>query len=294
MDMKHVFLAALFCVALPLNALGNSADNISVSISNEQGTILPYEPLGIAVIVQNQSSNDVERTASRWTSLRIRKDGDKDWQVYMPYGPHATPMPPNKRILHPGEKYQDVFLIHVDAAGRHVFSDPGIFEIQAGTPFGESDPLLITVQLPPSEVAAFTALSENKLFMYFSEYTTKALSYRLNYNASEAIDDLNAFADKFPESQYNAWARLGIFFAKQSKGEYANISGAQNMVAEFRQGSKSLSPIQRGYMLISMVVNAHKYAANGESNWALNEIEKSHTNGYFNVLAKYLSQQYGN
>lgn len=291
--MKYSCLIMLFFVVLPLCTLGNSADNISVSISIDQGAILPYEPIGIAVIVQNQSSNDVEQTASKWTSLRIRKDGDENWQVYIPYGPQAMPMPPQKYILHPGELYQDVFLVHVDVSGRHVFCEPGIFVIQAGTPFGESDPVNITVQLPPSEVAASAALSKNKLYMYFSEYTTQALCYGPGYNASQAIDELNAFAEKFPKSRYNAWAQLGILFAKQSKSENANNSGIQNMLMEFKNSSASLSPLQRGYMLISMAVSAHKIAANGEAAWALDEIEKNHTNGYFSVLAKYLSQQYG-
>ena len=197
--MKNVFLTLLSCVVMPLCALGNNADNISVSISMEQGPIFPYEPFGVAVIVENQSVNDVERTASTWTTLRIRKDGYDDWQVYMPYGFLATPMPPQKRILHPGERYQDVCLIHVNSTGGHVFSNPGTFIIQAGTPFGESDPVKISVQLPESEVAASAAVGEKQLFMFFSEYTTKALRYRPGYDASNAIDEINAFAGNFPE-----------------------------------------------------------------------------------------------
>ena len=291
--MKNVFLTLLSCVVMPLCALGNSADNILVSISMEQGPILPYEPFGVAVIVENQSGNDVERTASTWLTLRIRKDGSDDWQVYMPYGPLPTPMPPQKRILHPGERYQDVCLIHVNAMGRHVFSDPGAFIIQAGTPFGESDPVKISVQLPESEVAASAALGEEKIFMYFSEYTTQALRYRPGYDASKAIDAINAFAGKFPESRYNAWARLGLFFAKQRMFENEDISKGHEMLAEIKNNSTLLPPVPRGHMLISMATLAQKMAAKSEVAWALNEIESTHTNGYFNVLAKYLFQQYG-
>ena len=291
--MKYVLLTLLSCVVMPLCVLGNSADNISVSFSMEQSPILPYEPFGVAVIVENQSGNDVERTASTWLTLRIRKDGYDDWQVYMPYGPLATPMPPQRRILHPGERYQDVFLIHVNAMGRHVFSDPGTYIIQAGTPFGESDPVKIFVQLPESESAAAAAIGEDKLYMFFSEYTTEALRYRPKYDAYKAIDAINAFAGKFPDSQYNVWAKLGLYFTQQPIFENEDISRGHEILAEIKHNSTLLPPVPRGHMLISMATLAHKISSNSEVVWALNEIERTHTNGYFNVLAKYLFQQYG-
>ena len=76
-------------------------------------------------------------------------------------------------------------------------------------------------------------------------------------------------------------------------GENDDISRGHEMLAEIKKNSTLLPPLQSGYMLISMATLAQKMAARSEMVWALNEIEGTHTNGYFNVLAKYLFQQYG-
>jgi hypothetical protein len=93
--MRRIIAFTLLCLAAQFVSCADLAQNsgMVIAISSDRDVILPCEPLGVAVILKNESGNAIERVGSQWTSFRIKNDEiarSTSWMwMWMPRGVSA-------------------------------------------------------------------------------------------------------------------------------------------------------------------------------------------------------------
>jgi hypothetical protein len=265
---------------------------VAVVLSADRETIMPCEPLGLVVILTNRSTRAVEKVSNQWTSYRIKKDGDQGWRTYMAYGPQPTPTLPMTLVLMLGQQFSDFCLVHVDMKGEPVFKDRGVYYVQAGTPFGESNVIKIKVDLPESSSSSALTVYSKKLYMLFDDY-----SIRCYVDAGGNLEFIENSLDEFKRStssvSYSAWITVAEFFLRKVKiyheSETKQLVLLDNLISEYEKVVTKLPSPQKEILMIAIAeVRIFQSQKNAAIRILQDVIQDVHTGNYFKVKAQYL------
>jgi hypothetical protein len=296
--MKNVVAGVLLCFSIHAVSYAQTIQEESVRIllASDRAIIMPCEPLGVVVTLTNQSANAVERIGSQWTSYRIKKEGkDQEWCTYMACGPQPTLMPPRALRLLSGQSFQDFCLLHVNSQYESVFKNPGIYYVQVGTPFGESDVIKIKVELPETSVASIDAVYKKKLFMLFDEYTTSCY-LQTGDQAENLLYDVGEFKKSPASVPYSGWITVGEYILKKAmigrepKAKQDALLDA--LVAEHGKLEKNLPSPQKESLMIAMAEVRFRQSRKNEGAGILQDLINASTCDYFKVKAQYLRGLY--
>ncbi len=299
MKRTLILLLSFLAVQAVLIAEPPQDKDVVITISAERDVILPYEPLGIAVILKNNSGEVVEKTGVQWTSFRIKKGESGDWFSYMGCGYHASLPPPRKFKLLPGQSFEDTIMIHVGWINKPVFNNPGVYYIQVGTPFGESEAIRIMVNLPETSVDAVEAISNKKLFMLFDDYTA-ACYLRGFLGENRNIDDIAKDLDNFKKASgselYSSWIIFSEFILKKEKIDRQDAAKKHmffdRLIAEYKPVVGKLPSPQKESLLMAMASVQMDLNKKNEALELLQEIISTHADGYFRNSAQYRQEMY--
>jgi hypothetical protein len=216
----RVIKRALSIAILSVAQNGYSGD-AEVLLTTDNPTIYPYEPVTAVTCVSNQSDTALIDKEGFRSSFRYRAGTNGAWKVIGVYGYGSVPMLyPREYKLESHKTIGCFATLDIDAHGKHIFDKPGDYYIQYGTVFGESAPLTITVKEPESsESKLIKEVGDKRLYLWFMEDTARQCSYFDNMD--EALNNLQTFAGKHPESRYGAWAKLGSLFVEKHKNKIA-------------------------------------------------------------------------
>ena len=252
---------AIHCVPLIallfLSLIGNVlAAGCEIMLRADRERILPFEPVGLILTLENRTDAILQKNESRWSSYRIakaRKDGGNlEWRTFMPFGVHMTLPPPTLLALNPGQVIIEFCPIHVGFDGGHVFSEPGTYFVQAGTPFGESNRVAIEVAEPEELLASVVdLLRESRLFMLFDDSsaayvpTTSGSLETLNH----ALEELHASPADLP---YKPWAVVCEFRLDTIRNNAMSEDQRQRRYGHFFAAADGLPSPQKESLLFSI------------------------------------------
>jgi hypothetical protein len=298
MNMKCIVVGVLMCFAIHAVSYAQTSQEKSVKIilSSDRGIIMPCEPLGIVVTLTNQSENAIERVCSHWTSYRVRKEGaGQDWRTYMACGPQPTLMPPRKLKLLSGQSFHDFCLLHVNSQNEPVFKNPGIYHVQAGTPFGESNVIEIKVELPEPSGASVDAVYGKKLFVLFDEYTASCY-LQASGKVETLAKDLHEFKQSPSSGPYSGWITVGEYILRKAmighepKSKQSDL--LNNVVAEYRNLATELPSPQKESLMIAIAEARIGQSQKNVGIGILQDVINTQGNEYSKVKAQYLRGLY--
>ena len=296
--MKQYIAMFMSCLIMQVLSFDVSAEDKSVMItlSSDRNVILPCEPIGVSVILKNMTNNEVEITGNRWTSIRIKKEGENEnWKTFAACGPQVASMFPRKLTISPLQTVEDMYLIHVDINDEPVFKSEGIYYLQAGTPFGESEDLKIVVDSSGIPTNVVEMVYKDKLFMLFDKYT--ADWYMRNGDKEDIISGrINKFKQEKISSPYSDWMAVSEFILKldiiSHESELTKKKMYEELVAEYTIVANTLPSPQKETLLIELASVQEEQSNKKQAIEILKQVESNHRSGYFNVRAKYLRGLY--
>lgn len=237
-ELNHS-LAVIVCIAGILSLTGAQepkAKNFMRELRVSNQTPLPFESIGVLVIVSNPSDRALSEFGS-WDPLLFWAEqtiSPLSWKQYTPDAePQILPSPPNTLTLGPGQSR--IWVRHLDYqwTATHVLKEPrpkllraaigGIYlePTQIHRPYKElldklksvkigdeiySQSIQIMVKNPDGiDRDAYEFLKSSELHKYFSEHTISKYQY-----TRETIQQLEAFINRFQDSRYAYLARLGL------------------------------------------------------------------------------------
>lgn len=296
MKNKNIlFIVYLLCSTITFAELGKNAD-IMVNIYSDRDSIYPCEPLAVYVTIDNHSESIVEEAVNRLTSFRVKKEGTNDvWKAYTPCGPQVTPLPPRKLKILPSQTIEDICLIHVGINNEPVFKDPGVYYVQVGTPFGESETIKITVNIPSSSIMEYEAILKNKLYVLFDEYTMTCMIKNVEEldKLSNEVIKLKNIADSGP---YADWVPVCEYLiAKEKIKEMKDGEGKSNaiqaLISEYSSIVHSLSSPQRESLDLAILAIKQKKVSKEKYKEDLKYMNRYTNSKYYKYMTKYLLEQ---
>lgn len=296
--MRRTLILLLSCLAVQAVSVAEPAHdkNVVITISADRDVILPCEPLGVAVVLKNKSGDVIEKIGSQWTSFRIKKEGEgENWNSYMGCGLHALVAPPRKLKLLSGQSFEDICLIHVNSNNEPVFKNPGVYYLQSGTPFGESEAIRIMVELPEVSVDVVEPMYNNKLFMLFDEYTAGCFLGE-GRNIDDISKNLNDFRESPGAAPYSAWIIFGEFILKKAKIDRQEALKKyvlfDRLIAEYEPVAGKLQSPQKESLIMAVASIEIDQGRKGEALELLRKIISTQTDAYFKIKAQYLRGLY--
>jgi len=263
--------------------------DVVITISVDRDVILPCEPLGVAVVLKNKSGSVIEKTGSQWTSFRVKKEGEgENWNSYMGCGLHVLLGPPRKLKLLSGQSFEDICLIHVNSNDEPVFKNPGVYYVQSGTPFGESEAIRIMVKIPELSADIVEPMYNKKLFMLFDEYTAEYFLGK-SRNIDNISKDLNDFRESLGSAPYLSWIIFGEFILKKTKIDHQEAlkknDSFDRLIEEYESVAEKLPSPQKENLILAMASIQIDQGRKSEALDILRKIISTHTDGYFKIKA---------
>ena len=289
MRVSHISIP-LVAVSSQLVLMNLLASECDVSLRANRTKIFPFEPIGFVLAIESHANTNMQKVSSRWSSFRFAKvDGDRHvkWRTFAPFGVHATLSPPAPLSLQPGQEITDFCLMHVGFTGDHVFNEPGLFLVQAGTPFGSSNVVTIEVVEPDSTVPAVELIGESRLFMLFDYYAAKSMpATKESIEAlSVSLKKLRAMPTAFP---YKAWFSVCEYALMEMRANNSTTKESRQIQQnQYFQIAKQLPSPQKECLLLAIAsaqleIN-DMHAAKNTFSWLATNTEDE----YFSCLAKY-------
>ncbi|NLF60877.1 MAG: hypothetical protein GX574_06955 [Lentisphaerae bacterium] len=289
--MRRTLMLLLSCLAIQVMSVAEPArdKDVVITISVDRDVILPCEPLGVAVVLKNKSGNVIEKTGSQWTSFRIKKEGEgENWNSYMGCGLHVLLGPPRKLKLLSGQSFEDICLIHVNSNDEPVFKNPGVYYVQSGTPFGESEAIRIMVKIPELSADIVEPMYNKKLFMLFDEYTAEYFLGK-SRNIDNISKDLNDFRESLGSAPYLSWIIFGEFILKKTKIDHQEAlkknDSFDRLIEEYESVAEKLPSPQKENLILAMASIQIDQGRKSEALDILRKIISTHTDGYFKIKA---------
>jgi hypothetical protein len=231
-------LVVFFCVggiSLSTPTQEEKGENFRREVRVGNHTPLPFESIGVLVIVSNPSDQGLSEFGS-WDPFLFSAQATSpiNWKQYTPEAePMILPSLPSTLTLSPGESRVWVRHLDYESGGEHVFKDPGAKLIRAAiggfhvkptqlhltykelidrlksVRIGDeiySEPVQIMVKSPEGpDRDAYEFLRSSNLHRYFSEHTVWKYRY-----TQETAQQLETFISRFHGSRYAHLARLGL------------------------------------------------------------------------------------
>lgn len=292
MNAKQPICFSVSAMALLSFCCGLLASESQIELHVGQTRILPFEPVGVVLTISNTTDSAISKIGSKWSSFRIAKEENGllgDWRTFQPNGLQITLPPPHKLNLAPNRAFTDFCLVHIGFDGNPVFQSSGVYCIQAGTPFGESDIVKIVVEEPMMAAKASKFLLETMLYRFFSDYSARSA----NIDSKTAPALMSAIADfkKMPESApYKSWIPVCDFLLTEILKADSNalpIGDRARRTAHYAATAEALPSPQRENLLWAI---ASEQLADNDMNGAkasLLNLTKTAKDDYFIQLANY-------
>ena len=179
--------------------------------------------------------------------------------------------------------------MHIGFDGNPVFQSPGVYCIQAGTPFGESDIIRNVVEEPGMTAKASEFLRETMLYRFFIDYSARSA----NIDSKTAPALMSAIADfkKMPESApYKSWIPVCDFLLTgilKTDSNALPIGDRARRTAHYAATAETLPSPQRENLLWAI---ASEQLADNDMNGAkasLSSLATTAEDDYFRQLANY-------
>lgn len=280
----------LLAALLQLVQTDLSATECEIKLYADRRQINPFEPVGLVLKIENKGPSAQEKTESRWSSFRIARvhDGEKTkWRTYSPFGPHATLTPPFALKLQPGEIHTDFCLLHVGFDGRHVFSEPGTFLVQAGTPFGNSNVAEIEVVEPDAMAPAVEFIGESRLFMLFDYYSAKSM-LATPESVAHFSNSLRKLQRMQTASSYKAWFGVCECILSEIGNEQSPTKGARRRQRDgFMQTARDLPSPQQESLVLAIACAQLEANDMHDAQATFSWLAANAKDGYFRCLAKH-------
>jgi len=203
-----------------------SKNDFSINITVTPKNISPYEPVTVYCAIKNKSNTQQEfKNISATTVIEICKDTDSKWHTYRPASVvnKYQPSTPIITRIEPNEIFEWEELIAVDNDGnKHEFDLPGTYKIRIKSLAGISGVEEVVVSQPQNnDSSAYLYVKENKLYCFFTMLNAN-LYHENNSDKSEDVllSKLSSITQKYPDSRYSQWAKLGQLFVKMSFAGY--------------------------------------------------------------------------
>ncbi len=216
------FLSIAAC-ALPLSLPVLAISPLSEILVTQEimpESIYPHELVYISCVISNTTDRPIVKSGSNWVTCRYRMEGGQ-WKTFNLYGPQGTPPAPKDIVLPANGILEGSMLMSADIDGTSCFSQPGVWEIQTGTIFGESEVGKLVVK-PPIQASDALADVPRSAALLFDEYTFKWANLHEKSVSGQNID-LNSFGfmKRLASSdEYADWVQMArVWEAKYCGGQ---------------------------------------------------------------------------
>ena len=212
--------------------------------------IMPYEPLGVAVFVKNDTEQIQKLDRLSWgVSLFYRREGDVDWNGYG-MRDNSQFLSGNKTYsLNSGDSVIGYANVCTNYKGSPIFNAPGTFYIKARFGNLETASQKIVVQKPtPKELSVSGDILKGGLFEYFASDEAFSDAYKaekLDY--SRAKIHLQNLVASSSASQYSDWARFSVLLLQEIPAAMPKLSN-RDLDVEDR---KKLESVKSAYIQLS-------------------------------------------
>lgn len=211
--------AALSLSFMLSDALSEPNGSLEYSIETESDSTMPLLPIHVVASMKNISAEPKEVLVSEPAAfIEFAYSEDGPWRSYRPDGiAEATPTPPTKRRLAPGESLAWPMIVDISASHtREGIKTAPVVRADASTVYvrarilGEvTSPTNVAVRAPTGrDRAAFMRLADDrpKCAELLSEYAV----YR---RSSQDETECRKFASEYRDTTYGTYARLGMALA---------------------------------------------------------------------------------
>ena len=283
----RLFLIAILSLSWRIDLLASECE---VLLRADKTTVLPFEPVGFVLAIESRTNSAVHKIASRWSSFRVAKENDGQnvaWHTYVPFGVCPAPSPPTELSLQPGQTVTDFCLVHVGFNGDHAFKEPGVFLVQAGTPFGSSNVVKIEVVKPDTLVSAVELLGESRLFMLFDYFSAKgepATSENLK-SFSLALQKLRAMPEA---ASYEGWFSVCDYLLMGMQGDLLASHERRRKESEYYfKVAKGLLPPHRESLIYAIASSQLEAGDMRAAKTYLSWLASDASEGYYKCVAKH-------
>lgn len=293
-NMKTVIVAAVLAAYVSM-----AAEAVDIRLTSDRLELLPYEPLALVVSLHNKAPERVSREGIVWVGFRCRKEGG-EWKTYQSCGPQFDPPVARQKVLESGELKEFTGFIHIDRSGEPAFRSAGFYEIQAVSPFGESNVLRVEVKIPPGSEEAVKFLGDKELYKLFSWWLARWYYYYEEESTVEklkrlerALGDLKTFRTMKGSEPYHPWLLLADLMLRWAVVRFEDKPNRDDMLREIgdryeEEAMKLGSPYRES--LLDAVARLRLEDLNDREGAArvLKALRAKHAHGYWRLQADYL------